>query len=70
MALCLPFSLTEAFDGDIKSVFSACIICSVYNIYHFLLEAFHKQQDKELGNGDELCACSLLYYMQRENFEV
>lgn len=28
---------------NIKSVSRACIICAVYNIYHFLLEAFHKQ---------------------------
>lgn len=30
----------------IKSVFRACIIWPVYNIHHFLLEAFHKQHDK------------------------
>lgn len=29
----------------IKSVFRACIIWPVYNIHHFLLEAFHKRSD-------------------------
>lgn len=55
---------------NIKSVFGACIICAVCNIYHFLLEAFHKQQDKEGENGDKLYTCSLLYCVQKENFEV
>ena len=45
-------------------------MCVVYNIYHFLLEAFHKQQDKEVENGDKLYARSLLYCMLKENFEV
>lgn len=45
-------------------------MCAVYNIYHFLLEAFHKQQDKEVENGDKLYTSSLLYSMQNENFEV
>lgn len=56
--------------GNIKSVFRACIMCVVYNIYHFLLEAFHKLQDKEVENGDKLYTCSLLYSMQKRNFEV
>lgn len=55
---------------NIETVFRACIICPVYNVYHFLLEAFHKEQDKEVENGDKLCACSLLYCMQKGNFEV
>lgn len=46
-----------------------CIICPLYRINRIHLEAFLKQHNKCV-NGDKLYAHSLLYCVQKENFEV